>query len=584
MLTEQGLLVRGDHGWVGAGDFEAVEIPPTISALLAARLDNLERSERSVIERASVVGKTFYRAAVTELSPVETRAEVSTGLMSLVRKELIRPERSSLMGDDSFQFRHLLIRDAAYAALPKRERAELHERFARWLQEAISGLGQFDEIVGYHLEHACQLRAELGLRDSKQVELAQAAADCLARAGRRTVELADLPAATGLLERAYNIAPVMDRPGIAADLGSLLLQAGRLQVALRITDEAAALSAGEPPLALLLTRAELRIERDGSSWEEATAEIEKLLPDIEAADTGLLIRALDMLSRVYSLQGSVSRGTEIMERALLRARESDDAVRMRRAASELAFYTVIGPTPVEEALARCRVLLTEAGEDQRTRASVLKTLSSLHALRGEFDEARRLAAESLAIMNDVGLRLAAARASVDFAMRELLAGDPLAAEAIAREGYETLDLMNERAYKCTCAALLAQALHLQGLQHEASRFAEVSRDNAGGSDAVGQYQWRTAQARVLAGRGQFPEAIALAKAAVELLEKTDLVFMHGDALFDLAGVLRTSGRLAEAEAAAREALRLHERKGARAAAELARDLADRIADEQHATA
>ena len=146
-----------------------------------------------------------------------------------------------------------------------------------------------------------------------------------------------------------------------------------------------------------------------------------------------------------------------------------------------------------------------------------------------------------------------------------------------------MDLMNERAYKCNCAALLALALHLQGLQHEASRFAEVSRQTAGASDAVGQYQWRTAQARVLADRGQFSEAIALARAAVELLEKTDLLFMHGDALYDLAGVLRASGRLVEAEAAAREALRLQERKGATAAAELARDLADRIADEQLAT-
>lgn len=583
MLTEQSLLVRGEQGWVGTGDFEALQIPPTISALLAARLDNLERSERSVIERASVVGKSFYRTAVTELSPVERRPEVSTGLMSLVRKELIRPERSSPMGDDSFQFRHLLIRDAAYSALPKRERAELHERFARWLQEVTSGLGQLDEIVGYHLEHACQLRAELGSRDSKYAELAQSAADYLARAGRRIAELADLPAATALLERAYHIAPVADRPAIAADLGSLLVQAGRLEDALLVTDEGAELSAGEPPLALLLTRAELRIERDGYSWVEATAEIEKLLPDLEASDKDLLIRALTVLGRVYSLQGSVSRGTEVMERVLILARESDDAAQIRRATSELAFHTVIGLTPVDEGVARCQVLLTEAAEDQRARASVLKTLSSLHALRGEFDEARRVAAESLAIMDDLGLRLAAARASVDFAMRELLAGDPLAAEAIARQGYETLELMNERAYKCNCAALLAQALHLQGLQHEASRFAEISRQTAGTSDTVGQYQWRTAQARVLAGRGQFSEAIALAKAAVELLERTDLVFLHGDALYDLAGVLRASGRLHEAEAAARSAFHLHERKGATAAAEVARDLADRIADDHHAT-
>ena len=140
---------------------EAAAIPPTIQALLAARLDRLPPLERAVLERAAVVGKEFWRGAVTELSPTEDRAEVSAALLSLVRKELVRPERSAFLGDDGFRFRHALIRDAAYAAIPKSVRADLHERFAAWL-EVHEGE---DDLVGYHLEQAYRFRVELGLAD-----------------------------------------------------------------------------------------------------------------------------------------------------------------------------------------------------------------------------------------------------------------------------------------------------------------------------------------------------------------------------------------------------------------------------------
>ena len=109
-----------------AGD--EVAVPATLKALLAARLDQLETAERSVLERGSIEGEIFHRGAVQALAPEET--QVTPRLAALVRKELIRPDRPQLVGEDGFRFRHLLIRDAAYEALPKATRAELHERFA----------------------------------------------------------------------------------------------------------------------------------------------------------------------------------------------------------------------------------------------------------------------------------------------------------------------------------------------------------------------------------------------------------------------------------------------------------------------
>ena len=159
MLIDDGLLTRSDGEWVPAGDLSQITVPPTIHAL-AARLDRLGRDERAVIERGSVEGKVFHRGAVAELSTEQLRESVWSQPAN-PRSERADPARTgpTLPGEDAFRFRHLLIRDAAYEAMPKELRAELHERFADWLDQI--GLAEQDEIVGYHLEQAYRYRAEL---------------------------------------------------------------------------------------------------------------------------------------------------------------------------------------------------------------------------------------------------------------------------------------------------------------------------------------------------------------------------------------------------------------------------------------
>ncbi|MGB2954099.1 MAG: adenylate/guanylate cyclase domain-containing protein, partial [Gaiellaceae bacterium] len=203
----------------GAGD---VAVPPTIQALLAARLDQLDASERSVLERGSVEGQVFHRSAVVALAPEEP--QVDGRLMTLVRKDLVRPERSTVVGDDAFRFRHLLIRDAAYDALPKATRAELHERFAIWLEEQAPNLVELDEIVGYHLEQAYNYRAELGPLDDAALALGPRAGERLLTAGRRAQRRGDLPAATGLLARSGALLPPgADQRAALVDLATVLV-------------------------------------------------------------------------------------------------------------------------------------------------------------------------------------------------------------------------------------------------------------------------------------------------------------------------------------------------------------------------
>src|SRR3990172_5910020 len=165
-----------------AGENAEVEVPRNLRALLAARLDQLGAAERQVLERGAVEGEVFHRGAVQALGPEET--QLTPCLAALVRRELIRPDRAQLPGEDGFRFRHLLIRDAAYDALPKSTRAELHERFASWLEQHGADLVELDEILGYHLEQAARYKAELGAEDPA---LAIRAGERLAIAGRRAL-------------------------------------------------------------------------------------------------------------------------------------------------------------------------------------------------------------------------------------------------------------------------------------------------------------------------------------------------------------------------------------------------------------
>ncbi len=199
-------------------------IPPTIGALLAARLDRLPEAERHLLERASVVGRTFWTGALTELLPDSERRDVAGRLARLARRDLIRPQPSDFADEDAYRFRHLLIRDAAYAGLPKRDRSELHERFADWLERSSRQREreiEVEEILGYHLEQAFHYRDELGPLDDDALALGGRASTPLASAGRRALARSDFPAAANLLDRAARVLDERDR-----ERARLLVSAG----------------------------------------------------------------------------------------------------------------------------------------------------------------------------------------------------------------------------------------------------------------------------------------------------------------------------------------------------------------------
>ncbi|HEY8167508.1 MAG TPA: adenylate/guanylate cyclase domain-containing protein, partial [Candidatus Limnocylindrales bacterium] len=289
MLVDDGTLRHDGSRWVVEGDLRAVAVPPTIAALIAARLDRLAPGDRNVLERASVIGRVFWRAAVDELIDAGGKTELVARLADLVRRELIRPDRTSAFFTDAFRFRHALIRDAAYDTLSKEERAALHLRFAVWLERTgVERLSEIEAIVGHHQEQAARLRAELGPLDGDYRDAAVRGAGHLAAAGRRALATGDLPAAVGLLDRAAVLLPE-DEPGrasILAALGSALTEQGEFVRAADVFSgaEEAARQGGDMEEAYTsLTRLHLFFFTDPDGVAEATQrEVERLIPLFEA--------------------------------------------------------------------------------------------------------------------------------------------------------------------------------------------------------------------------------------------------------------------------------------------------------------
>jgi len=549
---------------------EARTLPPTIHALLAARLDRLEPDERSVLERAAVEGRVFHRGAVGELSADDVRPELAHHLMTLVRKELVGPDRATFVGEDAFRFLHILIRDAAYGGMSKALRAELHERFAGWLERSARGsLEEHEEILGYHLEQASLLRGELGLADGRVHELARMAAERLGAAGRRALARGDDAGAGKLLSRAVELLPARDplRVELLPRLGQTLFLTAEFERAETVLREAVehAEATGATAIAAdaclgLLT---LRIVTDpGTDLDEAWGELQGLIDVLERAgdDVGLARAAL-LADLIHHHRCQARERERAIERGLLHARRAG-AVRVEAGLlARLAETLWLGPTPVAEAMRRCEEIVAQSDEMPAARATALHCLGALSAMAGQFDHARRLSAESRALWRQLGLKIAHAISALPRGVIERLAGDRGAAESAFRAGYAELEEMGETAALSSFAWYLADLLIERGALEEAEQLSRVGEQLAQAGDVDAQVGWRCTRARLLARRGESEAALGLAAEALARARGTDFSQLVGAALQASGDVLEACGRRAEASAHFAEAAAVYETKG-----------------------
>jgi tetratricopeptide (TPR) repeat protein len=571
MLIDEGRLRRDNGTWVPVGDLESVSVPPSLEALLAARIDVLEPVETSVLEAAAVVGQMFQVRAVEAVVADDLRASVDSGISGLVRKRLVRPEPPGPEGHASFRFQHILIRDAAYKRLLKRSRATLHERFVAWadgVNRDRDRAAEYEEILGYHLEQAYTNLSELGPLDEHGRELGGRAAARLSSAGERAFARGDMPAAANLLRRAAVLLPAesRDRLALLPDLAEAMLSIGEFAWAEAFLDEAieTAEAVGEPAVAASARLLQIRVRghsADPEDWtEQVVAEADRGLPLLEAAGNHVeLTRALRVLAWAHGTACRYGEAATAATRAMEQAAFSGDKRQRQHAASQYATAALYGPTPVPEAIERCEAIVAEAAEDRLTQGLVMSLLSRLKAMRGDFAVARDLYGHARLMLADLGRSVVAASTSLQSCGVEMLAGDPAAAERELRRDFAELEEMGERYFLSTAAGELARAVYAQGRYAEAEELSRTAEELSADDDLTSQALWRSVRAKALARRGLGCEAEKLAREAVELLRGTDAWVVQADALEELAEVLALGGT-DDGRAQLQEALDLLERK------------------------
>ncbi len=582
MLIDSGVVRRSDGGWVSAVDESGVPLPPTLEALLESRLDLLDEVEREVMERGSVEGKVFRFETIEALSVPGELERLRAALDALADKGLVH--NTIHAGEPAFLFRHLLVRDVVYRGIPKRQRAQLHERFAGWLEErAGERAAEIAEVIGYHFEQAYSYRRELGALGSEGKAIALRATARLEEAGFRALARSDLFAAINLLQRTVALRPDDDpvRVRLLPELGEALTEAGRLSEAAEILTEARRLTgaAGDSRLEARAQIEELvlllQVEAGKAMVEARKAGVRARRSFEKAGDELGLSRLAYLQGQVHWLEGRAAAAEEAWERAASHARRAGDQRRLAAILSWIPSAVLFGPTPAPAGIRRCEEIRRLLRGNLRAQSEILPALGGLYAMTGRFERAGELLAESDAILEELGFTIHSAAEWAAYIA--LLAGDPAMAEGRLRAGYERLIAMGESQLLSTTAALLGRAIYEQGRYDEAYAFTEASAEAAAAEDIVTQIAWRAVRARILAGQGRIGEGEQLAREAVGLAERTDLPSDRGDAFLDLAEVLRTSARLEEAEAAVRRALSLYERKGNLVGADKARSLLAQLA-------
>ncbi|HEY7754922.1 MAG TPA: adenylate/guanylate cyclase domain-containing protein [Actinomycetota bacterium] len=571
MLVDDGLLDRDPEGrWRLVSDLGAFEIPPTISALLSARLDRLGPAERAVVERGSVIGQIFFRGAVEDLSPPELRSEVGSSLGRLVSKELVGPHESSFAGQEAFRFMHQLIRDAAYHAILKRARAELHERFVDWLEAvAPDRVLEFEEIRGYHLEEAYLILVQLAAADEHAVEVGRRGSRYLASAGTRALARGDMPAAASLLRRAGALLPPDDpaAPRLLLQSGEALIEVGDFGLAETVLTGIAERAADSGDRALAANARMVLLQLWHSTAPEGIeAEIVSAVEDAvplleELEDHEGLARAWRLLTMEHWQACRWGAAEATANRMIEHARKAGNRMLEDRVRPALATCALYGPRPVTEAIELCEQLLSTARDDRKGEAMTLLALGHLEAMRGDFEHARANYRRSRSSLEELGWNLHAAVTSISSGPIEMLAGDPVAAERELRRDLEALERMGERYYLSTTAGFLAEALYRQDRLDEALRASETCRDLSAPDDVSSQFLWRCVRGKILARQGDHARAEELVREGVRLIREAEDPDSQATALLDLAEVLRLAGKHEEARAQVDEAARLYGLKG-----------------------
>ncbi len=549
----------------------SVTVPATIDALLAERLERLASQERAILECAAVEGEVFHRRAVESLVGERLAGTLTSTLSNLVRKELIRPHPVTLGVDGAFRFRHLLLRDAAYAALPDETRARLHERFAGWFERDGRDIAELNEIAGWHLEQAVRYAKTLGRGIAPG--LAERAATHLHAAGDRARHRGDVAAAKSLLERASTLAGSADMPRrpISVALAECLVEMGEVGRADELLS-AVELDGGADPLAAL-TRLEwmFRVRP-----QELVRAVESKLPGIlrqlaATGDDSGIARAHLVAFMPHWLASQWTLGGEQARLAAEHAVKAGDEGMRSRA---LAFYIaaiIYGRADVSTIARELdEIERGEPGASLAARAKLAR--GQLARLEGRFPEARSFVEQALDGFHALGMRELEAGCNSELGLCELSAEAPASALRCLLRSDGILAELGQHTLRSTTQARVAQAHGLLNHLGAARTAIELAERLSAPEDVLNFAITHRERARLALSEENAEGAVRWARSAVAYAFRTDMLEVRADAELNLARVLERIGRGGDAVPDARTALELFTEKGHRPGMNKARAL------------
>jgi class 3 adenylate cyclase len=551
MLADQELV--SDGRWVGPADAE-VEVPATLHALLAARLDRLDVPTRVILERASIEGRRFRIAAIGALAPDVTPEAIEAAMHVLDRRGLIQPEDEA---GGRWRFSHSLVREAAYRGLAKELRADLHERLAEWMLAEDADQPDVDESVARHLERSLHLRQELGIRDGRSDELAVRAGELFANAGERAFAAVDLITTRDLLGRAATLLPPnsLRRLDILPNFGVALTETGRpdeTEVLLSDAVERARSIGSERDAA----RARIQLLSNRVYRSPSDAEISSGIEEARTAaaafqaasdDVGLAEAAI-VLEYLEFMRGSVAGQHEWTLLALRYALSAGRPREASQAAGDVLASATIGPLPFGRFAEVAEASLFPL-DDPLSRSTGF-AMMALGAL-GAGDEAgfREHERRRREVIDRNGLTWLGAVHGLVMAMVEIWAGRAEVGERLLRDAREVLAALGDIWWVGTLDTFLCVAVGAQERPREFLRLADALEASPSVADPQILTRRSVVRARALLLRGDAADAEIAARRGIEIVENTDLLLDHADAMLTLSDVLQARGLLEEAASA-----------------------------------
>ncbi len=531
-LFVEEMVARADAG-------DDTRVPPTIHALLEARLDRLSSEERAVVDRGAVEGEIFHRgplaATVDHLDP---------RLVTLVRQDVIRPAPAQFQGDDAFRFRHILLRDAAYEAIAKKRRAELHEQFAAWVDEN-GGLLERDEIVGLHLEQAALYLAEL---DEPYQEVATRAAMRLAGAMGAAANRSDFAAARKLGRRGWRLTEPLSaaRAAFVPQLFRALTTGGEWEAAQEVIDDLRRREDDRSRAYGVIFADELA-GHFGSDPVEMDADA--IRSAFVAADDELglavLARHLGSLKWIASRVGEAA---PLYAEAAVHASRAGWTSLAAEMQNRSAASILLGPLPLEE----YQRFAAEAG------IANIAQRARVHAMLGEIDRAWETAGEAQQDALERGDPIAAAASAELYSFVGTHGGREADAVPHLAAAIEELERLGAEGSLSMARMELATILEQVGRLDE----AEKCLAHAAASPALADLPAEASLRSLLAAhRGDEAEAAQAATRAVEIADATDFFVVRASAHVSAARTYGLLDRGGDARSDARTALTILEAKG-----------------------